>query len=223
MGFIVQYRHTIIAIALCGLAWWFLSPQSPRVFLPEYLEDGVNCSYIGSNAGDNGPSETAVPASMQPLVLSNLKMTPVKGYTVSARVLQRTRYLYDDLAKISTFDWIIGWDFMGNKKALTRLKYTLKNRSFVIERGKGGFLDYSPNDLVHHLTNVHLIPANKSIASKINKIGVGDNVRLEGWLVNLETPDWTQDTGTMQKVGSEILLVCRVVPLSSQKVWPNFK
>lgn len=223
MGFIVCYRHTIIAIALCGLAWWFLSPQSPRVFLPEYLENGVNCSYIGSSAGDNGPAETAVPTSMQPLVLTNLKMTPVKGYTVSARVLQRTRYLYDDLAKVSTFDWIIGWDFMGNKKALTRLKYTLKSRSFQIERGKGGFLDYSPNDLVQHLTSVHLIPANKSIASKINKIGVGDNVRLEGWLVNVETPDWTQDTGTMKKVGSEILLVCRVVPLSPQKVWPNFK
>lgn len=50
------------------------------------------------------PLQTEVPTGMQPFVLPKVKMTPLAGFSMPARVLHRASYLYDEHASISTTD-----------------------------------------------------------------------------------------------------------------------
>ena len=222
MHFLYRYRFLILAVIILLFCFWRFSPYSPRVFMPSYLDDGFICPQLPLVSAGNEPLSSDVPKDMQPIVLPKVKLIPSLGLSVPGRILDRKRYLYDNAADISTFDWMIGWDFMGNKKALKRVRLKLNNRGISFKGSKGEPLDYSINDIFEHTNYMHLVPANKKIATQINKIQVGDNVQVDGWVIRAETAKWVTNT-SVNGDGGGYLLVCRVARLSPQKVWPIFK
>lgn len=72
--------------------------------MPSYLNDGVDYSQFRPMATGDEPLQTEVPTGMQPFVLPKVKMTPLAGFSMPARVLHRAAYLYDEHASISTTD-----------------------------------------------------------------------------------------------------------------------
>lgn len=106
--FFYQYRKLLIGILLLCVGWWRFSPYSPRVVMPAYLNAGVDCSQFPPMAMGDEPLQTEVPTGMQPFVFPKVKLTPLAGFSMPARVLHRASYLYDEHASISTTDWFVG-------------------------------------------------------------------------------------------------------------------
>jgi hypothetical protein len=218
----------LIGILLLCVGWWRFSPYSPRVVMPAYLNDGVDCSQFPPMATGDEPLQTEIPQGMQPFVLPKVKITPLAGFSMPARVLHRAAYLYDEPASISTTDWFVGWGFMANEKIVKRLKFEQRGRFGGIAGTKdGGAMPYSYDDMYLNASNVHLIPANKKIAAQINGIKVGDNVRVDGWLVRVDMGNRyvvSSLSRTDRGAGAcEVILVCNVTRLASEKVWPDYK
>ncbi|WMY92096.1 hypothetical protein [Snodgrassella communis] len=55
--------------------------------MPAYLNDGVDCSQFPPMATGDEPLQTEIPKGMQPFVLPKVKMTPLAGFSMPARVL----------------------------------------------------------------------------------------------------------------------------------------
>lgn len=97
----------------------------------------------------------------------------------------------------------------------------------VLPALKMGLYAISYDDMYLNASNVHLIPANKKIATQISGIKVGDNVRVDGWLVRVDMGNRyvvSSLSRTDRGAGAcEVILVCNVTWLASEKVWPDYK
>ena len=107
-------------------------------------------------------------------------------FSAEVRVLGRERYRFGDLADVSPLDIAVGWGPMSDSAVIADLD--------IWQSGRFYFWHYEdeppiPTDVIEsHSANWHLVPANSVVWRKLRGLRVGDVVRLEGMLVNLENP-----------------------------------
>ncbi|HEU4602198.1 MAG TPA: hypothetical protein VFS24_09525, partial [Steroidobacteraceae bacterium] len=80
----------------------------------------------------------------------------------------------------------VGWGAMSDSAVLEHFRVTQGARFFTI------YPDESAIDLSEALrsaANMHLIPADGSIADRLKRVRVGSVVHLQGWLVNATRDD----------------------------------
>ena len=108
-------------------------------------------------------------------------------FSAEVRVLARERYRLGALADVSPLDIAVGWGPMSDSAVLADLE--------VWQSGRFYFWQYDEEppiprrDIETHSANWHLVPADSSVWSKLRGLRVGDVVKLDGKLVNLENPD----------------------------------
>ena len=108
-------------------------------------------------------------------------------FSAEVRVLARERYRLGALADVSPLDIAVGWGPMSDSAVLADLE--------VWQSGRFYFWQYEEEppiprrDIETHSANWHLVPADSSVWSKLRGLRVGDVVKLDGKLVNLENPD----------------------------------
>jgi hypothetical protein len=108
-------------------------------------------------------------------------------FSAEVRVLARERYRVGALADVAPLDIAVGWGPMSDSAVLADLK--------VWQSGRFYFWQYAEEppiprrDIETHSANWHLVPADSSVWSKLRGLRVGDVVKLDGKLVNLENPD----------------------------------
>lgn len=224
LNFSHEYKKFLLLIFLALIAWWRFSPYSPRVFMPNDMGKGVDCSQLPPIAYSNTePLQTAVPESVKPFLLPKIKITPLAGYSMQAKVLLNTTYLYDGLSDISSTDFLMAWGWVVKDKAFYNLKFVQAGRFGGYSGTKDGRpIPYSSNNIMQYIANVHTIPANKNIAAQLKKIKNGDNVRFDGWLVRVDMPSgYIVSSLTRTDTGAgacEVMLVCRVTHFPEQDV-----
>jgi hypothetical protein len=131
------------------------------------------------------PVQQAIP----PRALVEVKdyaLTAVASYTLQARVLHTKRYWSggDDLVP---YDVAVGWGPMSDQAVLDRLSISQGNRFFFYE-----WQNQPPiprNEIERHAANVHLIAANRKIASAVQSLRRGVFVSMRGYLVNVTGPN----------------------------------
>jgi hypothetical protein len=112
-------------------------------------------------------------------------------FSAEVRVLARERYRLGALADVSPLDIAVGWGPMSDSKVLADIDITQSGRFYFWH-----YDDEPPiprEDIEQHSANWHLVPANSGIWNKLSGLRVGDVVKLDGMLVNLENPE----AGTM--------------------------
>jgi hypothetical protein len=113
-------------------------------------------------------------------------------FSAEVRVLGRERYRLGALADVSPLDIAVGWGPMSDSAVLADLD--------ISQSGRFYFWRYEdeppiPTEAIEsHSANWHLVPANSTIWRKLRGLRVGDVVKLEGMLVNLENSDVTMST-----------------------------
>jgi hypothetical protein len=113
-------------------------------------------------------------------------------FSAEVRVLGRERYRLGALADVSPLDIAVGWGPMSDSAVLADLD--------IRQSGRFYFWQYQdeppiPTEAIEsHSANWHLVPANSTIWRKLRGLRVGDVVKLEGMLVNLENSDVTMST-----------------------------
>jgi hypothetical protein len=123
---------------------------------------------------------------IEPFDNKEFRITPLAKFSAEARVLSRKRYYFGRAAKLVPVDLALGWGSMSDESVLKSIKITQSNRFYF------WFVKKFPipkQDIISHSANMHLIPANSDVRSKIKKVRKGAVVKFSGYLVKVECED----------------------------------
>jgi hypothetical protein len=92
---------------------------------------------------------------------------------------------------VAPLDIAVGWGPMSDSRVLETIDISQSGRFYFWH------YDHEPpiptQDIVSHSANWHLVPANSAVWRKLSGLRIGDVVKLDGMLVNLQSPE----VGTM--------------------------
>ena len=114
------------------------------------------------------------------------RIIPLAGFEIKAKVLSKHDYRVGRESSLSSTDLALGWGRMSDDEVLSHLEISQSHRwyhwhteDFPIPRW----------EIETHSANMHMIPKNTVIATKLKKVHKGDLVSLKGKLVNVNALD----------------------------------
>ena len=118
--------------------------------------------------------------------MGDYSITELKTFNIKAKVLAKKNYYTGREADLSPTDLALGWGRMSDESIISKIKITQSNRfyfwrvdSFHIPR----------REIETHSANMHLIPANDSVARDIANVQEGEIIEISGSLVEITTND----------------------------------
>jgi len=194
----VNRRHLVWSLlAVAALAyWWAGRPRAEASAEPvDWRRD---------------PIQTATertPFSLE-TARGTITITPRAGYDIAAVVASTRRYRFDGMAFLSPLDLALLWGELPTPDFADKLNYSQDWRAFTWRTAERE-LDHGY--VIRHAANTHLIPANRNLERALLAIDAGDEVRLQGLLVDVAGPDLAWHTSTVRTDhgdhGCEILWV----------------
>lgn len=144
--------------------------------------------------------------------VGDIRLFPRASYDITAKVLSKRKYHWDDLAEVARWDFALGWGALSDEALLRPMKVVQGDR-FMFWHLYEARIDI--NLVNRSSANVHLIPANDAILQQLSEIPRGAVIQLKGELVDVQFPDQsvipTSLTRTDTGPGAcEILLVSAV-------------
>ncbi|GAP66011.1 hypothetical protein MBSD_n1313 [Mizugakiibacter sediminis] len=171
MNALPRWAWLLVALALAG-AWWSWSGQAhappPGVLAPD------------------APLQTALDEPVPPLHKADATLKPLARFEVTARVLHREDYRFDDGAALAPVDLALGWGRMSDSAVLKDIEITQGQRFY------GWHVDAFPiprREIETHSANMHLIPADRSVERAIERARAGEVVHFSGYLVEADRPN----------------------------------
>ncbi len=145
-----------------------------------------NC---GGGFVEYGPGEVAPNQPVQinlkdaePFEHKGCDITPAAEFDITARVLAKKRYRFDREAKLSPFDFAMGWGPMSDETNLDEIDIKQSGRfyrwwtdDFPIPRA----------EIERNSANMHLIPADDSVYDVMKDVKAGNVVHIKGYLVKI--------------------------------------
>ena len=111
-------------------------------------------------------------------------ITEIAVFDIKAKVLSKKNYHFDREAELSPTDLALGWGNMSDERVLEKIKISQSGRFY---RWRVDAFPIPRREIETHSANMHLIPANDSIKSKIGKVRKGDIINISGSLVNVKS------------------------------------
>ena len=135
-------------------------------------------------AADPLQSELAEP---QTLTKGEFQVVGQARFSAEVRVLSRERYHLGALADVAPLDIAVGWGPMSDSAVLADIDITQSGRFYFWHYDNEPPIPRAA--IESHSANWHLVPANSGIWNKLSGLRVGDVVKLDGMLVNLQNPE----------------------------------
>jgi len=158
----------VLAIALYGGWSWLQARPIPRPY--------------GVIAPDD-PAQTIFDTPQSPIEFKDATLHPLAKFEVTARVLSRDDYHFDPESDISPTDLALGWGRMSDSAVL---------RTIDIDQG-GRFYSWQVHEfpiprreIETHSANMHMVPADTTVARALKRVRVGDVVTLKGYLIEAD-------------------------------------
>jgi hypothetical protein len=127
------------------------------------------------------------------------RITPRFRWDQSARVVSEEPYRFGAAGSLIPEDLALAWGPLLAAPFAGKISYSQSSR-FFFWRTKEGWLDRGT--IVSHAANVHIIPATARLRRVVRCMSRGDDVRLEGWLVDVDgvsDPDFHWGTSTTRE------------------------
>lgn len=154
-------------LLLAGWLWWHGRP----------------IAHANGVLAPDDPVQSAFSAPQPPIPFKDATLHPLASFSLTARVLARDDYRFDAESDLSPTDLALGWGRMSDSEVLRSIDisqsgrfYYWQTRTFPIPR----------REIETHSANMHMIPADASVAYQLKRIRVGDVVSLEGMLVEAD-------------------------------------
>jgi hypothetical protein len=200
-----------LLIALFG-ALWLLGHRSS---VPAAASKGlVICPLPPGLTNSAQPLQSAVEGRLAPFRFGEATVTPLAGFSIEARVLSRENYYFGRDSDYSPTDLALGWGPMSAPGLAQKLHVRQGGRWY-----RYGWSSEGPplplNQIISNSANMHMVPADASVARSLEKIDAGDMVRVDGWLIRIDGDQgwhW-QSSLTRSDSGSgacELVLVCTI-------------
>ena len=221
-------------VAVGGIAaggWWWRAQQAPEPGLrdPAMIEAAMRlahspfiarqqvaapgCPMPTQIATPALPAQSPVPAGLSPFKHAKGRLQPLAGFSVDARVLSSRSYQEDREAEYSPIDLALGWGRMRDDDVLSMLQVGQQNRWYYTRWTTSPPIPIQQVRL--ESANMHMIPANRDIAAALAAVKPGQRVRIDGWLVEVQSTDggrWRSSTTRSDHGpgGCEVIQVCAV-------------
>ncbi|HSD16933.1 MAG TPA: hypothetical protein VLC71_06715 [Thermomonas sp.] len=218
----VPVRWIVITVLGCLLLGWWLSNPAPS--LPPSAT--AHATAAGGVRADTSacplpplvergaaPLQSDVPGSMPPLSVEGATLQPLAGFSVEARVLGREDYRMGREADFSPTDLALGWGRMSEDAVLARLEISQGGRWYRYRWKAEPPIPLG--EIVRSSANMHMLPADDAVATALRDVDAGDRVRIDGWLVQVNTPDgwrWRSSLSREDSGGGacEVVYVCSI-------------
>lgn len=183
-----RWIWVLVASALAALIW--AGSRSPRVALAQALpgQPAVSCVLPPGAVAGQAPLQTGVPPAMRAFRHGDFVVSPLAGFSLEARVLAREDYRFDAEAALSPTDLALGWHQMADPANYQRLDISQSGRWYHYRWGAEG-PPLPPDEIVRSSANMHLIPADDTVARALSRVRPDQTVRLQGWLVQARRDD----------------------------------
>jgi hypothetical protein len=152
--------------------------------------------YNSALSINKSPIQKKINSSKKHFQIEDYQITPLANFQLVARVLAAKSYRTDREAELSPVDLALGWGPMSKPENLDKLTISQSNRwyhwrtdNFPIPR----------RDIETNSANMHFIPANSAIESKLKSVDAGDIVKLKGYLVHVDGDDGWKWTSSMTR------------------------
>ena len=126
-------------------------------------------------------------AGLPAFSIDDYRIIAAAEFSVEARVLGTETYRSGREADVSPIDLALGWGPMSDSAVLDRLKISQGNRFYFYRWSDQPPIP--PSEIVEHSANMHMIPANDEIKSRLDKVRAGQIVALRGYLVRVQGAD----------------------------------
>jgi hypothetical protein len=167
----VKTLCTLIAIVLLWLGYRHFT--APIVYSPGVL--------IATDPEQTElPNESSIPHG-------GFQLRPLAHFSIDARLLHAKRYRWDHQSALVPVDLAVGWGRMSDQSVLDQLKISQSMRFYWYEYRLPPPIPQ--DEIARHSTNIHVIPANDSIASACESLRAGELIHLEGELVEATGPN----------------------------------
>jgi hypothetical protein len=110
-------------------------------------------------------------------------------YDLTVRLLRKERYRIDGGASIAPWDLAVGWGPMSDSRVLDRLDITQSGRFFYWRLRDASNLPVTLHDIAVNAAQIHAIPADAGVESRIAALRPGQVVALHGYLVDVRGRD----------------------------------
>lgn len=127
------------------------------------------------------PVQTGL-ATAAPVRYGRWVLTPRAGYDITARILSREDYRFDQLADLIPEDLALGWGPMSDNRVLAAFTISQSVRFYTWH--VNGALPIPREDVIEHSANTHVIPADSIVRAELARLRVGQVVHLTGVLVD---------------------------------------
>jgi hypothetical protein len=201
-----------VIVSLSALLWWLAHRNSAPLAAGSPANGAVEACRVLQSPSVLENMEVQTEQSAMPFRVDNATLTPLAAFSVSARVLSREDYNFGRESKFSPTDLALGWGPMAAPGLADLLQISQGGRWYRY-RWEGDGPPLPPAQIAHYSANMHMVPANVAAKSALARVRAGDTVRLDGWLVRIESDDGWSWSSSMSRddVGAgacEIVLVC---------------
>jgi len=122
------------------------------------------------------------------LAKKGYEIEPLARFSIEARVLRAERYWFDRGAELAPVDLALGWGAMSDTAVLEKLKITQGTR-FYYWAPVDGTLPLPRGYIETHSANMHMVPADESVARVLKDARRGSIVKLSGYLIEIRGAD----------------------------------
>ena len=127
-------------------------------------------------------------ANGRAFALKGFEITPLADFELTARVLSREDYRFDPTAALSPTDLALGWGRMSDTAVIDKLRIEQSSRWYTYRWGNDG-PPIPPDEIVRSSSNMHMIPADQTVAATLLRVRPGDLVHLRGELIQAKRDD----------------------------------
>jgi hypothetical protein len=127
------------------------------------------------------------------------RITPRFRWDESARVVSERPYRWGRAADVVPEDLALAWGPVLAPPYAGRISYSQYARFYFWRANLAGL---DRDTIVSHTANTHVIPASTWLRRAVRAVSRGDDVRLEGWLVEvdgIDDPDFHWGTSTSRE------------------------
>lgn len=118
--------------------------------------------------------------------LGEFSFKALAEYQIKARVLSRNNFSVGKESEISPFDLALGWGSMSDQSVIDRIDISQSNRWY---HWKTDVLPIPSREISLSSANVHIIPKDKTLEDKFDKVYKGSLIEMTGYLVEVTTAD----------------------------------
>ncbi|HAI94250.1 MAG TPA: hypothetical protein DCM36_05955 [Xanthomonadaceae bacterium] len=194
-------------------AWWVLRDTGHGMASGGPSATAFACPLPPGVRSGEAPLQTGVPSSLRRFDKSGYALTPLAGFSLQARVLSREDYRFGREADLSPTDLALGWGRMREDAVLAGLSLSQSGRWYRYR-----WQDTPPmpvEEIIRSSANMHMIPADETVAAALQRVRRDQTVRIDGWLVQADAPDgwhWRSSLTREDSGGGacELVYVCRI-------------